>query len=864
MTPPLPLSHTLVFAFLVLGAPATAAGEPQARRTDSCGDPLPPGAVARLGTVRLRHGGRVTALAFSPDGRLLASGGADGSVRLWDVETGKEVRRLLDEPCWVKGVCFANGGKELLAWGRFGLFGSRGSLSLWEIATGKEIPRFPAELGFVDVCAWTPDGKTLAFVDWVYPNPNSGAGAYDVVSLCDAATGRCSRQITRLPHRGAYALSPDGSLLASYGSDTTLALWETATGRQRPLPVIPGSEFHGFSADNCLLVEGLPQTLALYDPSRGLPMRSFADETLAQGQIVIAPGAATCATVQRDLIFVWDGKRGRRRTEVRTRCPWGPEAVALAADGKRLATGGRDNAIHVWDTDTGKEVHDFPGHRGGGVQVGFLDDGRTLVTRAGDDGPQFREVPSLRRKAPGGQWAPEHLLDVSRDGKAASIRGDRGMIRLMDTASGREVRRFGQDKERINICRAVFSPDSKLCAVVSYEYPEFALRFIPHLELRVWDVATSKEARPFEPPDRRAGTTMGFSSDGRWLAMVEAWDEDRGNLCVWEVATGRRCLRFESMSALHFAFSADGSMVAGGGQSDLWRDRREGFQYRTGNPLPPGPPLEVRVVPSGEIAASVLDVEGDSGSACFSRDGRLLAVGNRDGSIRFWDLLTGTELPSVRGHRGRVRSLAFSDDDRWLVSGGDDVTALVWDGRALRAALPSIPANLAPKRLRALWDELGQEGAAGLRARWTLVAVPRQAVPLLRENLRPVPAASAEHVARALADLDSDFYAVRERAVTELAHLEKGAVPALRGALTGKPSVQARAHIERLLEAAAEPGRSPEGRRALRALQVLEQDATSEARQVLERLAGGASEAWLTGEARATLRRVAFRQVLER
>jgi hypothetical protein len=235
-----------------------------------------------------------------------------------------------------------------------------------------------------------------------------------------------------------------------------------------------------------------------------------------------------------------------------------------------------------------------------------------------------------------------------------------------------------------------------------------------------------------------------------------------------------------------------------------------------------------------------------------------LASGSSDSTVRLWEPITGKELRRLRGHRGLVQALAFSGDGRRLASGGLDTSVLVWDVAGL-VRRPT-PANRLPaKKREALWADLaGDDAARAYQAMGTLLAHRAEGVRFLGERLRPVTVPSSRQVARRLADLDSDDFTVREQATAELTKLGDAAEPAVRKALAGRPSAEARRRLERLLEV-LDRATSPERVRALRAVEVLEQAGLAEARQVLGALAGGAPGARLTQAAQAALERLAGR-----
>jgi hypothetical protein len=210
------------------------------------------------------------------------------------------------------------------------------------------------------------------------------------------------------------------------------------------------------------------------------------------------------------------------------------------------------------------------------------------------------------------------------------------------------------------------------------------------------------------------------------------------------------------------------------------------------------------------------------------------------------------------GHRGGLRSGAFSPDGRKIFSGCQDTTVLVWDVTGRAAAGRPEDRRLSPRELEDLRADLAATDASRAhRALWTLTAAPGQAVALFRSRLRPVVAADPARVGQLLADLDSDAFAVRDRATRELQEMGEAALPALRKALTGRPPLDRRRRAERLLERLT--GWSPEQLYALRAVEVLEQIGSPEARQLLEALAAGLPEARLTREAKASLQRLAHR-----
>jgi hypothetical protein len=250
----------------------------------------------------------------------------------------------------------------------------------------------------------------------------------------------------------------------------------------------------------------------------------------------------------------------------------------------------------------------------------------------------------------------------------------------------------------------------------------------------------------------------------------------------------------------------------------------------------------------------------------FSADGQLLGVAGPDG-VRLWETATGKEAGRVpvsgRGAAAKDRAcataLAFAPGLRTLATGHADSTILLWDATLGRN---SGGRPLTEADADALWADLaGDDAARAYRAAWRLADDPGRAVPLLRERLKPVAAAPTDTARALVKDLDSDRFAVREKADKQLRDYGERARPALRAALDDNPSTERKRRLEVILAALGRPEiLRGEPLRAVRAVRVLEAVGTPEAQGLLQRLAGGLPEARLTREAKMSLVRLAAGQ----
>jgi WD40 repeat protein len=828
------VEHVLISVCLALAVRLAHADDRPAKdpapRTDLYGDPLPDGAVARLGSSRFRQAG-ISDFVFLSDGKTVLSCGRDRVLRFWDTANGKLIRTVKLEGKAGDSFALSPDGKTLAGH-------EDGLLVIWEVATGKELKTVSIPKGNIRYLTFSADGKTLA-------------------------VGTCNWRVS---------------------------FWEWQTGKERQvmLPILPrdlvqitiDSSTHGsFSPDGKWFVGGghAEQPLGVFEAATGREVYRF---NCNASTSTVSPDGTRLA------VSSWQNSKGERETALRLfDLTNGKElqqfpleqnepfySLAFSPDGKTLACGFSDNSCLV-DVGTGRILHRLSGRP---ISMVFAPDGKMLAASSGHQ-LRFWDVVSGKelQERPGEfGWIP--VLAASPDGRMlASADWGAQEVSLWDTSSGKLLRQLPLKGEQQYVRNLTFSADGKTLAACQY-----------HGFIQFWDAATGQDQRTLqlaEPGRANQGSAYYYqvrmSADGKRVTTLERFfaQPETTRVGLWDGATGKFVSGHQLPAETRLGFwLGDGAKVALSLPDGLTLTEVEGGTtlFRVPRTLrsgqvsgsaderllacPKDTAVSVGVWESvtGKKVATVST--GPVAHLALGTDNRSLVTTDKE-FLHVWDLATGKErkrwqLPEpgvdISGETF-VLALLLSPDGRRAFTALADGTALVWDlSPALKPSQPLVK-DPGEKELASWWTDLaGKDAAAAYAAVWRLADTPPDtAVAFLRQHLKPVVAADPDKVRALVADLDSDAFAVRDNAFKQLEDLGISAVPSLRQLLKKDQSLEVRRRLETLLVRAPDPAASPELLRRLRAIQVLERLNGKDARSLLTDLSGGVAEAAETQEA---------------
>ncbi|MCU1267882.1 MAG: (Myosin heavy-chain) kinase [Acidobacteria bacterium] len=590
------------------------------------------------------HTAGIRALTFSRDSRSAASAGNDKTARVWNVETGEEVRRF-DHPLEVLTVAFSPDGNNLLTTTSSDLFDKGGLGYLWDLATGKTIHTLEGHGRGIPAAAYANNGNLIA------------TGSWDKTVRIWSPDGKLLHELKE-PHAPvvSIAFSPDSTLIAVGNSDQVVQIFEADTARELKKINTPSS----------------PRSVSISPDNRYVLSGSKYPDTK---------------------VHLWEIKTG---TEARSFS--GTHRATLSADGKLAfvsSTNDPGAPATLWSTETGELVRRFQGYATGVIEAEISSDSNYLVTLAGDGSCHLWNLQSGTVQSINEGFAEnagrsfiinstiftpdgKSLLTAERD-DILSHQG--GGIQMWDAETGNRTKRINAG----GTGTIAISGDGKL--VMAGKGEILGSDTTDHAARWYW-LDSGKADRKFEAHTSTV-KKVALSQDGRFLLTMVSLSGSEVNdpARLWDLKSGRELYRLapqnsSDMRADAIALSPDGSLAATA-------------HHNAQNEA-------VVLLWDTVTGKETLTLKADSGltgfaaqfnSLAFALDGQTLATSSNDRTIRLWSTTTGQELKRFEGHADGVNSVKFAADKRHLISASDDATVRLWSLEAGREVCRLISFN---------------------------------------------------------------------------------------------------------------------------------------------------------------------------
>jgi len=574
--------------------------------------------------------GRVCAVAFSPDNKLLATGDFNGMIRLWEVTSGKELLSCKGHISWVRSVIFSHDGQILAS------SSNDQTIKLWNLYTGECLKTLQGHTDWVWSVTFSPQGQILA------------SGSRDeTVRLWDIQSGECFKtlQIHNDKIR-SVVFSPDGQIIASGGNDQTIKLWDIQS--HECFKVLRGHTDSvwsvTFSLDGQIMASGSKdQTVKLWDVRSGQCFKTLQEHTAPVTSVTFNPNGQILASSSEDrTVKLWNIQSGEcvKTLQEHTNSV---VSVIFSPDGQIFASGSKDQTVKLWNTQSGECLKTLQGQNSPVWSVAFSFDGQILAGGRNDQtiklwdthsGENLKTLHGSKGWIRSVAFSPKGQMLASSDGDAT--------VSLWDISDGIFLRSF--QGHTASVWSVTFSPNAQILASGSDDNT-----------IKLWNIHTGECLKTLYGHTSWV-CSVAFSSKSQILA---SGSRDQ-TVKLWDVSTGKclKTLQGHNSWIRSVAFAPQSEMLVSGGEDQivrLWDSH------------------------TGECLRTLQGHAEEVTSLAFSLDGKTIASGSHDQTIRLWDNHTGECLNTLHGHTSWVLSVAFSPNGKTLASSSSDETIKLWD-----------------------------------------------------------------------------------------------------------------------------------------------------------------------------------------
>jgi len=601
------------------------------------------------------HTAPVTSVAFSPDGKYIVSGSEDTTIKLWETDTGSEVRTFIGYGYPVYSVAFSSDGRYLVsgcAAGRGSYLPTGENLRIWDVNTGKEIIRLTGQKGIYSV-VFSSDGKYVL------------SGSYRIMNLWDINTGK--EIMSFLGHKHivtSVAFSPNGRYALSASYDRTLKLWDVSTGNEiRSFSTVGNKSpiwSASFSPDGKYVVASVSdKTLKLWSVSTGNEVKLFSGNTGAIYSVKFSPdGRYVIAGCSDNTAKLWEVSSGRQLCSLEHKGK--VYAVAFSPDNKYILSGSEDKSMKLWDLSTGREIRTFKGYGEAISSNVFSPNGKFVASVFGDIWSSVGNKDFIIWDAITGRIIHTfsghkdiiRSVAFSPDSRYIASGSQDKTIKLWDVSNGSEIRSFsGHLSGHKGIIYSIaFSPDGK-----------YILSGSNDKTLKLWDVESGGNVKTFL--HKGGGTAVAFSPNGLYFA-AGALDDMGDAIEIWELKNGKKVKGFKEYNEkkipsppISLAFSNNGNYLIAG----FWHGMAKVWDVNSGK--------EIAKVPHGGWVTAVA-LSPDSQYA--------ISAGRGEFVLRFWEISTSKTLREFPCKLWN-NSATFSPDGKYVLTGSSDGTTRLWE-----------------------------------------------------------------------------------------------------------------------------------------------------------------------------------------